>query len=57
MAPRSAPWESKERHLMRAAREYARRAGVSWERVRFDLVSIVFTHPPTLSHTRGVFQV
>ena len=38
------------------ARNYARRAGVQWERVRFDLVSVVFSHPPSISHSEDVFR-
>ena len=36
----------KERFLRRAGRDYARRAGIEWSRVRFDIVSIVLTTPP-----------
>src|SRR6266705_7228630 len=38
-APERAVDEEKQRFLDRAAREYARRAGVDWNRVRFDIVS------------------
>lgn len=38
----------KERYLRRAGRDYARRAGVPWDRVRFDIVSVVLTHPPLI---------
>jgi len=31
----------KRLHLTRAARDYARRAGVEWDHVRFDIVSVV----------------
>jgi putative endonuclease len=41
--------------LVRAAREYARRANVEWPHVRFDLVSVVMSEPPSLSHTRDAF--
>jgi len=36
----------KEGYLRHAGRDYARRAGVEWPRVRFDIVSIVLTNPP-----------
>jgi len=36
-------------------REYARRAEVSWQKVRFDTVSVVFSTPPSVSHVRDVF--
>ena len=41
--------------LLRAAREYARRARVEWERVRFDIVNVIFSDPPALSHIRDAF--
>jgi putative endonuclease len=43
--------------LARAARAYARRAGVPWERVRFDLVSVVFRDPPEIVHQRDAFRL
>ena len=36
----------KEIYLRRAGHDYARRAGIDWNRVRFDIVSIVLTDPP-----------
>jgi len=36
----------KQSYLRRAGRDYARRAGIDWSRVRFDIVSVVLTHPP-----------
>lgn len=36
----------KEGYLRRAGRDYARRAGIEWSRVRFDIVSVVLTDPP-----------
>src|SRR5579871_6967243 len=44
-APERAIGHAKEASLFRAAREYARHADVPWEKVRFDVVSIVFTTP------------
>lgn len=41
--------------LLRAGRDYARRAGVPWERVRFDLLSILFTKPPSIDHRADAF--
>ena len=38
----------KERYLRRAARDYARRAEVDWQSVRFDIVSVVLTDPPLI---------
>jgi putative endonuclease len=31
----------KQQHLTRAARDYARRVGVEWPQVRFDIVAVV----------------
>ncbi|MBZ5594984.1 MAG: YraN family protein [Acidobacteriia bacterium] len=45
----------KQGHLERAAREYARRADVDWDRVRFDIVSILFTEPPRIDLLRDAF--
>jgi|ERR1051326_1458918 putative endonuclease len=47
--------------LMRAARDYARHAEVPWEKVRFDVVNVVFSSPPSVTHMRdvapiGIFQ-
>lgn len=38
----------KEQYLRHAGRDYARRAAVDWNRVRFDIVSIVLTEPPLI---------
>jgi putative endonuclease len=45
----------KERHLQTAAREYARRAGVEWERTRFDIVSVVLK-PAHIEWIRDAFR-
>jgi putative endonuclease len=54
-APDRAVGRQKEFNLLRAAREYARHAEVPWENVRFDVVNIVFTTPPSVTHFRDVF--
>ncbi|HTR36007.1 MAG TPA: YraN family protein [Bryobacteraceae bacterium] len=54
-APDRAIGPQKERNLVRAAREYARHAEVPWQKVRFDVVSIVLSTPPAISHYRDVF--
>ena len=40
-APERAVNPEKRRHLMRVAREYARKTDTPWERVRFDVVTVV----------------
>ncbi len=47
--------EEKRKHIVRAARAYASRAGLGWNQVRFDTVSIVFSHPPAIVHHQDVF--
>mgnify|MGYP004701831753 CR=1 FL=1 len=56
-APDRAVDEEKERSLERAARDYARRAGVPVERIRFDLVSVVMRDPPELRLMRDAFNL
>lgn len=46
----------KREALLRAAFEFARQAGVPFERVRFDLVSVIFSNPPSLSHVRAAIR-
>jgi len=42
--------------LLRAGRDYARRADVPWDRVRFDLVSVVLSTPPAITHAPDAFS-
>jgi putative endonuclease len=46
----------KQRRLKFTAREYAQRANVDWEKLRFDVVSVVFHPSPVLRHERDVFS-
>jgi putative endonuclease len=46
----------KQRYLAHAGRDYARRAGVEWEKVRFDIVSILLTRPPQIDWIRDAFR-
>ncbi|MBV9771055.1 MAG: YraN family protein [Bryobacterales bacterium] len=55
-APDRAIGLQKQLSLMRAAREYAKHAEVPWGKVRFDVVNIVFTTPPKVTHFRDVFS-
>ena len=54
-APDRAVDADKERHLRTAARDYARRAGVEWERTRFDVVSVVL-NPRRIEWIRDAFR-
>ena len=55
-APETAVDLTKQIHLIRAARDYARRANVAWERVRFDIVSVIQSEPPQLELHRDAFS-
>ncbi len=46
----------KQDHVKRAARDYARRAGVDWEKTRFDIVSVVLGSPPRIEWIRGAWR-
>ncbi len=45
----------KQKHVVRAARSFATRAGIQWNRVRFDTISIVLTRPPSIAHQEDAF--
>jgi len=46
----------KQGYVIRAGRDYARRAGVEWDRVRFDILGIVLTHPPSIEWQQDAFR-
>jgi putative endonuclease len=52
---RAVSWE-KQRHLIRVGREYARKTDTPWERVRFDVVSVVMD-PPAVTLLRAAFKI
>jgi putative endonuclease len=54
--PERAVDAEKRQRIERAARDYARRAGVEWQRVRFDIVSIVLAKPPRIDWIRDAFR-
>jgi putative endonuclease len=54
-APDRAIGREKQERITRAARYYASRSGITWDRVRFDVVAIVFTNPPSVSHYVDAF--
>ena len=55
-APERAIGHEKQSSVVRAAREYARHAAVPWEQVRFDVVTVVFSTPPAITHFRDAFK-
>jgi putative endonuclease len=54
--PEQAVNPEKRRRLMRVGREYARKTDTAWERVRFDIVSIVLREPPEVTLLRAAFR-
>jgi putative endonuclease len=55
-APEAAVDADKRERLERAARDYARRANVEWEKTRFDIVSIVLAGRPEIEWLRNAFR-
>ncbi len=56
-APDRAVDGDKERFLDRAARDYARRAGIPAAQVRFDIVNVVMSDPPRLELISDAFRL
>lgn len=54
--PERAIGEQKHRHLLRVAREYSRKCGVEWERVRLDVVTVILSDPPEVTLFRGALK-
>jgi len=54
--PEQAVNPEKRRHLMRVAREYARKTDTPWEQVRFDVVSVVLREPPEITLLKAAFR-
>ncbi|HEV2445932.1 MAG TPA: YraN family protein [Candidatus Sulfopaludibacter sp.] len=48
--------EAKRAAVERAAREYASRANVGWEKARFDIVSVVLGRPMRIEWQRDAFR-
>jgi len=56
-APDRAIGPEKQSSLIRAAREYARHAEVPWDKVRLDVVNVVFSVPWEVTHFRDVLAL
>lgn len=54
-SPERAVGQEKQKNIHRAARAYASRAGIGWNQVRFDVVSIVMSSPPSIVHQQDAF--
>ncbi|MEI9974953.1 MAG: YraN family protein [Ignavibacteriota bacterium] len=53
--PERAVDAEKQFHLLRAARDYARRANVDWQTVRFDVVAVILS-PRRIEWHRDAFH-
>src|SRR6266404_5180847 len=53
--PERAIGEEKRAHLLRVAREYTRKTETPWDRVRFDVVTVILSSPPKITHFPGAF--
>lgn len=54
--PERAIGEQKRQHLLRVAREYARKCGADWEHVRLDVVTVILSDPPEITLFRGALS-
>ena len=54
--PSRAVDRDKQSHVERAARDYARRAGVEWEKTRFDIVSVFLQDPPQIDWLQNAWR-
>ena len=55
--PERAVDDKKQQYLIRVARDYARRANVEWNDVRFDIISISGVKNPVIRHFKNAFVV
>jgi putative endonuclease len=53
--PERAVNDEKQRFIIRAARDYARRANVDWRDVRFDVIAITGVNSPVIQHLEDAF--
>jgi putative endonuclease len=54
--PERAIGEEKRLHMLRVARDFAAKSGTSWDQVRFDIVTVLFTDPPSINLFRGALS-
>jgi Holliday junction resolvase-like predicted endonuclease len=45
----------KQKNIVRGARAYTTRGAIDWSRVRFDVISVVFSEPPSILHQQDAF--
>ncbi|MFZ0592817.1 MAG: YraN family protein [Bryobacteraceae bacterium] len=53
--PERALGREKETSLIRAARSYLLKAGADWSQARFDIITVVASNPPEISHYPDAF--
>jgi putative endonuclease len=54
-APERAMNADKQKNIVRGARAYTTRGAIDWSRVRFDVISVVFSEPPSILHQQDAF--
>jgi putative endonuclease len=54
--PERAVDNAKQEYILRTARDYARRAGIAWGQVRFDVIAITGTNRPVIEHLKDAFS-
>jgi putative endonuclease len=54
-APERAIDSKKHKNIMRGARAFTTRGALDWSQVRFDVISVVFTDPPSILHQQDAF--
>jgi putative endonuclease len=54
-APERAIDEKKHKNIIRGARAYTTRGGIDWSHVRFDVISVIFSDPPSILHQQDAF--
>jgi putative endonuclease len=54
-SPDRAIGSAKRKNIVLAAHSYATRAGIEWDQVRFDTISIVFNPSPAIMHHQDAF--
>jgi putative endonuclease len=55
-APEVAVDAEKRANVRRASQDYARRAGVDWDKTRFDIVSVVLAKPMRVEWIKDAFR-
>ncbi len=54
-APERAIDEKKHKNIIRGARAFTTRGGIDWSQVRFDVISVIFSDPPSILHQQDAF--